>query len=165
MRCFFMTYFFIWNILYWRGKMFDTYVVKVDDTLDEIAKMFKVTPQILKDINGDVKVGDSILIPKITNDYFDYYKVNKGDTLYKIARDNLLNPKLLAMLNGINVDDYIYPNEVLLLPRAGSMLYFVREGDTLNEVAKEMNISVSELITQNKTLYLQPEQLIVYKYQ
>ena len=146
--------------------MFDTYIVKADDTLDNIAKNFKVTSKILKDINGsDVKVGDNILIPKVMNDYFDYYKVNKGDTLYKIANEHLLNPQLLAMLNGINIDDYIYPNQVLLLPKAGSKLYFTTEGDTLAEIAKMMKISMEELIKQNHVLYLQPEQLLVYKYQ
>ena len=164
---FFLWHIFVFGISYiGRVKMFDTYIVKVDDTLESIAKMFGVTKRAINEVNGNnIKVGDMILIPKVMNNYFDYYKVSKGDTLYKIAKDNLLNPKLLATLNGINVDDYIYPNQVLLIPKAGSILYFTVEGDTLEEVAKGMKTNVNELIKQNQAIYLQPEQLIVYKYQ
>ena len=90
--------------------------------------------------------------------------MGKGDTLYKIATDNKINPKLLAELNGINVSDYIYPNQVLLIPKAGSILYFTAVGDTLSEVAKGFKVGIDELIKQNDKIYLQPEQLIVYKY-
>ena len=70
----------------------------------------------------------------------------------------------MAQLNGINIDDYIYPNQVLLVPKAGSILYFTAVGDTLAEIAEGLNISLEELIDQNNNIYLQPEQLIIYKY-
>ena len=96
--------------------------------------------------------------------YFDYYMITKGDTLYKIANDNNVNATLLAELNGINENDYIYPNQVLLVPRAGSKLYITTIGDTLSEVARGLNTDIETLISQNDKIYLQPEQLIVYKY-
>ncbi len=96
--------------------------------------------------------------------YFDYYTVTNGDTLYQIATKNNINPSLLAQLNGINIDDYIYPNQVLLIPKAGSILYFTTIGDTLSEIANGLGISIQELINQNSKIYLQPEQLIIYKY-
>ena len=105
---------------------------------------------------------DKMMIPK--NNNFDYYKIVKGDTLYKIANDNNINPSLLAQLNGINEDDYIYPNQVLLVPKAGSILYITAIGDTLEEVAKGLKISIDDLMKQNSKIYLQPEQLIMYKY-
>lgn len=100
----------------------------------------------------------------IKNNYFDYYKVVKGDTLYKIAMDNKINPSLLAQLNGINEEDYIYDNQVLLIPKAGSMLYITAIGDTLEGVVNGFNTTITNLASQNRNIYLQPEQLIVYKY-
>ncbi len=107
---------------------------------------------------------NDLFVPNAGNQYFDYYTVINGDTLYKIATNNNINPSLLAQLNGINVDDYIYPNQVLLIPRSGTILYITAVGDTLSEVANGINAQLDELIEQNSKIYLQPEQLIVYKY-
>ena len=147
--------------------MFDTYIANESDTLESIANKFNTTENILEIINGNninIKDGTNILVPKISNHYFDYYKISKGDTLSKIAREYMINPTLLAQLNGINIDDYIYPNQVLIIPKPGSILYFTAEGDTINELAKGLKTTPSELIKQNNKIYLQPEQLIVYKY-
>lgn len=95
---------------------------------------------------------------------FDYYVVKNGDTLYEISKDNNIDASLLAQLNGFNKDDYIYPNQVLLIPKAGTMLYITANGDTLLEVANGMGADVLDFLEQNKNIYLQPEQLIVYKY-
>ena len=148
--------------------MFDTYIANEFDTIESIANKFNTTTNIIEILNGNdliIKDGTNILVPKITNNYFDYYKINKGDTLSKIATDNMINPTLLAQLNGINIDDYIYPNQVLIIPKAGSIIYFTVEGDTLNELATGLKTTPNELLKQNNKIYLQPEQLIVYKYQ
>lgn len=148
-------------------KLYDTYIVKEGDTIDSISSKYNTSPEVLQQLNGyefSLIPGMTLIVPRITSKYFDYYKVGKGDTLYKIATDNKINPKLLAELNGINVSDYIYPNQVLLVPKAGSILYFTAVGDTLGEVAKGFKVGVDELIKQNDKIYLQPEQLIVYKY-
>lgn len=98
------------------------------------------------------------------HEYFDYYTVLNGDTLYKIAKDNNIDSSLLAQLNGIKEEDYIYPNQVLLIPKAGSILYITGIGDTLQEVLKGLNVDINKLLMQNKNIYLQPEQLIIHKY-
>ena len=95
------------------------------------------------------------------NEWFSYYQVNNGDTLYMIAKQNNIDASLLARLNGLNETDYIYPKQVLLIPRAGSILYFTAVGDTLDSVAKKFKISMNDLISKNQKIYLQPEQLIV----
>ncbi len=105
------------------------------------------------------------ILPKLNNKYFDYYTITKGDTLYKIANENKINPTLLAELNGLNETDYIYPNQVLLVPKRGTILYITTNGDILNEIAKGLNVDILELMSQNPNIYLQPEQLIVYKYE
>lgn len=84
--------------------------------------------------------------------------------MYKIASDTKIDPNLLAQLNGINTSDYIYPNQVLLIPKAGSIIYITAVGDTLAEVAMGLKTNIDELVKQNDKIYLQPEQLIVYKY-
>ena len=104
------------------------------------------------------------ILPKVNSEYFDYYTITKGDTLYKIANDNKINPTLLAELNGLNETDYIYPNQVLLVPKSGTILYITASGDTLNEIAKGLNVDMMKLIKENPNIYLQPEQLLVYKY-
>jgi len=147
--------------------MYDAYIAVANDTIDSISKKYNTSPEVLYQLNGyifNVEEGMSIIVPKITSKYFDYYKVSKGDTLYKIATDNKIEPVLLAQLNGINQNDYIYPNQVLLIPKAGSILYITAVGDTLSEIAQGLNTNIMELVNQNEKIYLQPEQLIVYKY-
>ena len=141
--------------------MTDDYIVMENDTLDSISSKFNISPEIIENLNGY----NTDLVPGGKNNkYFDYYTVSKGDTLYKIAYDNNIDSSLLAQLNGINEEDYIYPNQVLLIPKAGSILYITAIGDTLDEIVKGFNINIQDLIEQNNKIYLQPEQLIVYKY-
>ena len=147
--------------------MYDTYIIQENDTIDSISSKFNTSPEVIYQLNGyvlQIVPGNTLVVPRITSKYFDYYIVNKGDSLYKIANENNIDADLLAQLNGINKTDYIYPNQTLLIPKAGSILYFTASGDTLSEIAKGLNVSVDKLISQNDNIYLQPEQLIVYKY-
>lgn len=147
--------------------MYDTYVIENNDTIESISSKFGISPEIIYQLNGfvlDLVPGSMLVVPRKKSDYFDYYKVTKGDTLYKIASDNKIDPNLLAQLNGINKSDYIYPNQILLIPKGGSILYITAVGDTLAEIAKGFDITIDKLVSQNDNIYLQPEQLIVYKY-
>ena len=148
-------------------KLYDTYIVKKNDTIDSISLKYGTSPEVLYQLNGyefSLDEGMTLIVPRRTSKYFDYYTVKKGDTLYKIASDTKIDPNLLAQLNGINTSDYIYPNQVLLIPKAGSILYITAVGDTLAEVAMGLKTNIDELVKQNDKIYLQPEQLIVYKY-
>lgn len=147
--------------------MYDTYLVSSDDTINSISMKYNTSPEVLYQLNGykfEIEPGMTIVVPRVSSNYFDYYTVTTGDTLFKIATNNNVDPSLLAQLNGINQNDYIYPNQVLLVPKAGSILYITAVGDTLNEVASGFKTNVMELVSQNSNIYLQPEQLIVYKY-
>ena len=95
--------------------------------------------------------------------YYTYYVIKSGDTLYKIAKDYNLNPKLIAELNGLKYDEYIYPNQTIILPKKGVQYYITKEGDTLNTVSRLFGVKESELIKQNQTIYLQNGQMIFYK--
>ena len=147
--------------------MYDTYVVMENDTINTISSKFKTSPEVIYQLNGymsELRPGTRLVVPRVVNNLFDYYTVNKGDSLYKIASENNIDADLLAQLNGINKTDYIYPNQTLLIPKADSILYITAVGDTLSEIAKGLNVSMDKLISQNDNIYLQPEQLIVYRY-
>ena len=95
--------------------------------------------------------------------FYSYYIIKSGDTLYKIARDFEMNPKLIAELNGLKLDDYIYPNETLKIPKKGVQYYITKDDDTLKEVGKIFGKSQNDLVSQNETIYLLPQQMIFYK--
>lgn len=148
--------------------MYDVYMVMEGDTINSISSKFKTSPEIIKSLNGDISElvpGMALVIPKRQSNYLDYYVISEGDTLFNIARKYNTDPNLLAQLNGINVNDYIYPNQTIIVPRRGTKLYITAEGDTLNEVIKGLDANPLKLLDQNNKIYLQKEQLIVYKYQ
>ncbi len=148
--------------------MYNYYKIIAGDTLDTISNKTNTNKEIIRAINGDyldMEEGNTIMIPKDNNPYFDYYKVSKGDTLMQISKDTNIDIKLLSILNGLNKDDYIYQNQILLIPKKGISLYVTADGDTLKEIAKGFKVTEKELIDQNDKIYLQKEQLIVYKYQ
>lgn len=96
-------------------------------------------------------------------EYYTYYTVNKGDTLYGISKKFNVNPKLVSELNGLKVDEYIYPNQTLIIPKKGVQYYITKEDDTLKMVSNLFGAKESEVATQNKTIYLLPGQMIFYR--
>ncbi len=99
----------------------------------------------------------------IENPFYTTYEIKRGDTLYKISEYYNVNTKLLAELNGLDIDDYIYPNQTLLIPNKNVSYYITKEGDTLENISNIFNVSEEQLVEQNKTIYLLPEQMIFYK--
>ena len=147
--------------------MFDTYIVKEGDTIKSISSKSGISEDIIYQLNGyynTLTPGTVLVIPKTSSKYFNYYTISKGDTLYQIAKKYNINPSLLAQINGLNENDYIYPNQTILVPKEGYKLYITAEGDTLNEVVKGLNADINKLLEQNNNIYLQKEQLIIYNY-
>ena len=101
--------------------------------------------------------------PVMDTEYYTYYTVMAGDTLYQISKKFNVNPKLVSELNGLMVDEYIYPNQTLIIPKKGIQYYITKEDDTLNVVSKVFGVSENDLVKQNKTIYLLPGQMIFYK--
>ena len=148
--------------------MFESYEIRKGDTLDSISKKYNVSKEYLIDINNlyyydDFKEGRELIVPKISDVYFNTYKIMDGDTLYAISKKYNVNPDLLASLNGINKEDYIYPNQEIMVPKSGYSYYITAEGDTLDMVKNIFKSNYEDLIKQNKTIYLLPEQLMVIK--
>lgn len=96
-------------------------------------------------------------------EYYKYYTVKKGDSLYKIAKNYNVNPELIANINGLDIGDYIYPNEELLIPNTDYSYYITKEGDTLKGVANIFETTQNNIIKENNTIYLMAGQLIVNK--
>ena len=148
--------------------MFEKYRVKGNETIEDIAKRFHTNISYIEDLNnlsfGEmVREGMDIIVPKNKEKYFDTYTINSGDTLYGIARKYNINPELLAALNGLNMDDYIYQNQVLLLPIGGYSYYITKDGDTLDFVADMFNKNKEQILKENDTIYLLAGQVLVSK--
>lgn len=100
---------------------------------------------------------------ELESPFYTTYEIKNGDTLYKISKYYDVNTKLLAELNGLNLDDYIYPGQTLLVPKKDVSYYITKEGDTLNSVSKIFDVKESEIVEQNKIIYLMPGQMIYFK--
>ncbi len=99
----------------------------------------------------------------IDGPFYTSYEIKKGDTLYQISKDNNVNTKLLAELNGLNLDDYIYPGQTILIPKKNVSYYITKEGDTLKNVSDIFDVDEKDIVSENKTIYLTPGQMIFYK--
>lgn len=146
--------------------MYDKYTVGYNESLNDIASRFNTTKEELMSINNlyedSLRAGMDIAVP-VSNDYFTTYTVNTGDNLYAIARRYNINPTLLAALNGLNMDDYIYPNQKIMIPKSGYSFYITKDGDTLSIVADKFKRNADEIIKMNQTIYLLPGQLMINK--
>ena len=148
--------------------MYDKYIIKKGDNLYNIAKNYNTSIDYLLDINNltynsGIRAGKEIIVPKGKESYFNTYVIEKGDTLYGISRRYNINPELLAALNGLNLDDYIYPNETILIPKNGYSYYITKEGDTISLVSDRFNITSEKLLKENPAIYLMEGQLLVKK--
>ncbi len=148
--------------------MFESYRLLKGESLDSVAKKYNTSVKVLQDINNlyyldDVREGMELIVPSNARDYFNYYVVEKGDNLYAIARRYNINPELLASLNGLNMDDYIYPNQQILIPKNDYSYYITAEGDTIDEVVKVFNSDINKFLKENPTIYLMAGQLLVNK--
>lgn len=95
--------------------------------------------------------------------FYMTYEIKKGDTLYQISKFYDVNTKLLAELNGLKLDDYIYPGQTLLIPKKDVSYYITKEGDTLKTISDIFDEKKEDIVNQNKTIYLMPGQMIYFK--
>lgn len=146
--------------------MYKVYKIQVGDTLEEIANKNNTTVELLEQLNGplDNLVDlEYIIVPNNQSENFKTYYVKKGDSLYSIARANGISVDDLVMLNGLNKNEYIYPNQQLLLPNENVDIYITRNGDTIESLVERFNVDYGDISKQNSKIYLLPEQLIMIK--
>ena len=145
-------------------KMYEIYKVKDDDTIESIAEERNINKEMIYEINDidenyDIFETREIILPKNKNKIFNYYKVKKGDNIYEISKKNNIDYEMLLKLNGLDKEDYIYPDQTLLIPNSKYKLYITKDGDTLSNITERNDIKA--LIENNKNIYLQSEQLII----
>ena len=61
------------------------------------------------------------------------------------------------------MDDFIYPNQEIMIPKSGYSYYITAEGDTLDTVADIFGISKEQLVDRNDAIYLLKDQVLVTK--
>ncbi len=147
--------------------MFEIYMVKEGDTIESIAKKFNADTEEIYKINNflplaQLKVGDKVIIPLEKKTAFNYYEIKEGDTLYNIANRFKTNAFDLAVINGLDVSDYIYKDQIILVPKEGYIFTITKNGDTLESVSQRLNTTVGKVLLQNPDVYLLEEQLITY---
>lgn len=146
--------------------MYRVYKIQVGDTLEQIANNLNTTVEILEQLNGPLNNlydFEYIIVPNNQSTNFKTYYVKTGDSLYSIARENGISVDDLVMLNGLNKNDYIYPNQQLLLPNNDIELYITKAGDTVETLTNKFDTNYDEISKQNSKIYLLPEQLIIIK--
>ena len=99
---------------------------------------------------------------ELESPFYDTYEIKKGDSLYQISKKYNVNTKLLAELNGLDMDDYIYPGQIIFIPKKNVSYYITKEGDSLNNVSDIFGVSAKKIIDENKTIYLSPGQMIYF---
>ena len=148
--------------------MFKIYRIMQGDTLESISRNLGINLDELKRINGIVGnpmliPGTNLIVPNREEATYITYTVRKGDTIYDIARRNNIDRRLLLLINGMEEDDYIYPDEQILIPRQDVGLYLTEQDDTISSISENLSITPEEMLELNDTIFLSPNQVIVYK--
>lgn len=144
------------------------HIVREGENIVDIARNYGVRVIDLVDANNlDSSLlltpGMELVIPITIPSGFMYYIVQKGDNLFQISQKYGLTAKQLADLNGLELSEYIYPEQKLLVPKENTAVYIVEENDRLNDLASKLNITKEEIIYYNPNLYLLPGQIIAYR--
>lgn len=146
--------------------MYEVYKIEVNDTLKSIARKYGVDEEILIQINGlpnnDISNLEYLVVPQ-NRTPFQYYTVKKGDNMYQIAKKYNVDEDLLLKLNGLDKNDYIYPNQTIIIPRSNYQIYLTRSGDTLLNISNQYNVDIQDLMEENRNISLSPEQIIIIK--
>ena len=142
------------------------YTVKSGDTLSKIAREYGTT------VNNIVSLNPSITNPNLiypgeqftisinnnTSSSSLVYTVVKGDTLSEIAVRYDTTVSKLVIDNNISNPNLIYPGQRLVIYKGnttnlgnecGKVLYTIKRGDTLSEIAIRYDTTVNEIATLN----------------
>lgn len=153
------------------------YTVKKGDTLYNIARVYGVSVESIKNLNylanNDLYIGQVLRIPEIYTkpeemnvpEYINY-TVQRGDTLYSIAKKYQISVDSLMQDNGLkDMSLRVGQNLKIRMNMTSSVEecfgeeytpnitlmdeYVVKRGDTLYSIAKAYQVSVSDLLKAN----------------
>jgi len=99
----------------------------------------------------------------MNNEVYETYTIKKGDTIYGISKQYNINPELLSIINGLNMNDYIYDGQKIVIPKSGYSYYLTKSGDNLNYILSLFNVSYNDFSKMNKDILLEEGQLFVNK--
>ncbi len=147
--------------------MYQIYQVGPNEDINVIARKIGIPADELRRINGigdtsNIISGSYIIIPSMNNmndnymEEYNKYTVKTGDTMYGIAKDSNIDVDTLLSLNGLNKNDYIYPNQEIVIP--SSKTYVTQENDTIKDIVNKLNINTDKI----KDLYVVKDQVIMY---
>lgn len=136
------------------------YTVNNGDTIESIANKFGISVESLKQNNKINRLIPNSVINIPNNKYYNYYIVRRGDNLGNIARTTGVDKSLLALINGLENYDYLYPGQILLIPKKGVKVYVTKSGDTIQSVLRSNRTSFDTLIKNNPNVYLYENQIL-----
>jgi len=143
--------------------MYRAYKIEENDNLETISKKVDCDIDELIRLNNNINFteGEIITVPT-ENTLFDIYVVEKGDNIYSISTKYNIPYKELLLLNGLNENDYIYPNQQLLVPKKGVNFYITKENEKIKDIINKLGYNGYEIIIKNDNLIFMPDQIIVY---
>ena len=98
-----------------------------------------------------------------SNQIYDKSLIRESNTVYEIAKKYNINPELLSLVNGLNIDDYVYENQEILIPKSNYSYYLTKSGDSLDDVLKLFNANYKDFKSINVDILLDEGQLFAYK--
>lgn len=132
-----------------------------NETLNDIAAKFNTTIEALEKLNGIQSVipGSYIIIPNTESSDYTIYIVKQGDNLYAIARTYQVDYPTLLKINGLDENDYIYPDQKIMIPN--SKIYVTNEQEKISDILNKWNIKLDD-IKNLEDLYLVKDQIIKF---
>lgn len=132
-----------------------------NETLNDIAAKFNTTIEALEKLNGIQSVipGSYIIIPNTESSDYTTYIVKQGDNLYAIARTYQVDYPTLLKINGLDENDYIYPEQKIMIPN--SKIYVTNEQEKISDILNKLNIKLDD-IKNLEDLYLVKDQIIKF---
>ena len=131
---------------------YEYYTVVKGDSLYSIARKYNLTVDELKSMNNlssnTLSIGQKLIIGKTT--YSNVYIVKKGDTLYSIARNYNTTVDEIKKANNLSSNSLSIGQELVIPTKSenqtvSTQTYTVKKGDTLYNIAKNFNTTVTDI--------------------
>ncbi|EQA37457.1 peptidase, M23 family [Leptospira inadai serovar Lyme str. 10] len=78
------------------------------------------------------------------------YKVKRNESLSEIATRFKVSMESIAGSSNINLEETLYPGQILQIPNKQGLLYKVKAGDTIARVASLYKVNLDEILEENK---------------